>query len=45
MLASLLEKVIGNKNDRELKRLYLILDEINDLEPSMMTLNDGELRA
>ena len=33
MFVSLLEKVIGSKNDRELKRLSLILDEVNDLEP------------
>ncbi|HVO65029.1 MAG TPA: preprotein translocase subunit SecA [Syntrophales bacterium] len=45
MFLSLLEKVIGSKNDRELKRLSLILDEINNLEPSMQALSDGELRA
>ena len=45
MFFSLLEKVIGSKNDRELKRLSLILDEVNDLEPSMMALCDEELKA
>ena len=45
MLGSLLGKVIGTKNDRELKRLSLILDEVNDLEPAMMGLSDGELKA
>jgi preprotein translocase subunit SecA len=45
MLGSLLGKVIGSKNDRELKRLSLILDEINDLEPAVMSLSDGELKA
>ncbi|HBH87812.1 MAG TPA: preprotein translocase subunit SecA [Syntrophaceae bacterium] len=45
MLSSLLEKVIGNKNDRELKRLSFILEEINNLESAIATLSDGELRA
>ncbi|HUH66472.1 MAG TPA: preprotein translocase subunit SecA [Syntrophales bacterium] len=45
MLGSLLGKVIGSKNDRELKRLSLILDEINDLEPAIVRLSDEELRA
>jgi preprotein translocase subunit SecA len=45
MLGSLLGKVLGSKNDRELKRLSFILDEVNDLEPAMMGLSDGELKA
>ena len=45
MLGSLLGKVIGSKNDRELKRLSFILDEVNDLEPAMMSLSDAELGA
>ena len=45
MLESILKKVFGTKNDRELKRLSLLLDEINNLEPAMMSLTDEELRA
>ncbi len=45
MLGSLLGKVIGSKNDRELKRLSFILEEVNDLEPTMMSLSDAALRA
>jgi len=45
MFFSLLEKVIGSKNDRELKRLSLILEEVNNVESSVMTLSDGELRS
>jgi len=45
MLGSLLGKVIGSKNDRELKRLSFILEEVNDLEPIMMSLSDAELGA
>ncbi len=45
MLGSLLGKVIGSKNDRELKRLSFILEEVNDLEPTMMSLSDAELEA
>jgi len=45
MLNFILKKFIGSKNDRELKRLSLILKEINDLEPSMTALSDSELSA
>ncbi|MBM4270934.1 MAG: preprotein translocase subunit SecA [Deltaproteobacteria bacterium] len=45
MFISLLEKIIGSKNDRELKRFSLILEEINDLEPAMIALSDSELKA
>jgi len=45
MLNFILKKFIGSKNDRELKRLSLILKEINDLEPSMVALSDSELSA
>jgi preprotein translocase subunit SecA len=44
MFASILEKVIGSKNDRELKRYSLVLEEINALEPEMMALGDQALR-
>ena len=45
MLHAILKKLVGSKNDRELKRLSLILDEINALEPAMMAAGDEELKA
>jgi preprotein translocase subunit SecA len=45
MFFSLLEKVIGSQNDRELKRLSFILEEINNLESTITALSDGELRG
>lgn len=45
MLDFILKKVIGSKNDRELKRLSLILEEINDLEPSVRAQSDSQLQA
>ena len=45
MLGLILKKVVGSKNDRELKRLSVIVREINDLEPSMMAASDEELKA
>ncbi|MFB3924970.1 MAG: preprotein translocase subunit SecA [Syntrophales bacterium] len=44
-MLSLLTKIVGSKNDRELKRLSLILEEINQLEPVVQKLSDSELRA
>ena len=45
MLEAILKKVIGSKNDRELKRYAIILEEINDLEPAMMAASDAELKS
>ena len=45
MLGALIKKVIGSKNDREMKRLSLILHEVNELEPSIKKMTDAELAA
>ncbi|WP_281419179.1 preprotein translocase subunit SecA [Marinobacterium ramblicola] len=45
MLTSLLKKVFGSKNDRELKRMGRIVKQINALEPEFEQLSDEELRA
>jgi preprotein translocase subunit SecA len=45
MLHSILKKLVGSKNDRELKRLSLFLGEISALEPAMIAASDEELKA
>ncbi|MFA5321903.1 MAG: preprotein translocase subunit SecA [Smithella sp.] len=45
MLENILKKVFGTKNDRELKRLSVLLKEINNFEPTMISLSDEELKA
>ncbi|MCE5281419.1 MAG: preprotein translocase subunit SecA [Deltaproteobacteria bacterium] len=45
MFHAILKKLVGSKNDRELKRLSLLLDEINALEPAMTAASDEELKA
>ncbi|MFA6412296.1 MAG: preprotein translocase subunit SecA [Syntrophales bacterium] len=45
MIVSVLKKVFGTKNDRIIKELSVILDEINRLEPALTTLTDEELKA
>ncbi|NQU03018.1 MAG: preprotein translocase subunit SecA [Syntrophaceae bacterium] len=45
MLNYILKKVVGSKNDRELKRLSPILEGVNALEPAMKNLSDSELRS
>jgi preprotein translocase subunit SecA len=44
MLTKILQKVVGTKNERELKRLKPIVERINALEPSMQKLSDVELQ-
>ncbi|HET9372677.1 MAG TPA: preprotein translocase subunit SecA [Vicinamibacterales bacterium] len=45
MINTLLAKVIGTANERELKRLRPLVAKINDLEPSVAPLTDAELRG
>ena len=42
---NVLTKVFGSKNERELKRLDPMVDEINRLEPEMEKLDDDALRG
>ena len=45
MLDTLLAKVVGTQNDRELKRLRPIVAEVNSLEPAIQALSDADLRG
>src|SRR5690606_40236041 len=45
MINTLLAKVIGTQNDRELKRLRPVVAQVNELEPSIRALSDAELRG
>ncbi len=44
-MLKLLTKIFGSKNDRELKRLSVVLDEINAYEPTLCELDDAQLQA
>ncbi len=45
MLQTLLAKVIGTQNERDLKKLRPLVAQINALEPSIQPLSDEELRG
>ncbi len=45
MLDTLLAKVVGTQNERELKRLRPIVAQVNALEPSVRSLTDEQLRG
>jgi preprotein translocase subunit SecA len=45
LINTLLGKVFGTKNEREVKRLMPNVEAINELEPAMKKLTDDELRA
>jgi preprotein translocase subunit SecA len=45
MINRLLAKVIGTQNERELKRLWPRVAQINELEASIRALSDADLRA
>src|SRR5262245_53327998 len=45
MLDTLLAKVVGTQNERELKRLRPVVAQVNALEPAVQALSDEQLRA
>lgn len=45
MLQNFAKKIFGTQNERELKAIYPIVDQINRLEPSIKPLTDDQLRA
>jgi preprotein translocase subunit SecA len=44
MVMTLLRKVFGTKNERELKRLWPIIEQVNSLEPQIADLSDSQLK-
>ena len=44
MLISLLKKIFGSKNDRTIKKLSKLVDEINNLEPAMVALTEEQIK-
>jgi len=45
MFGALLKKIVGSKNDRELKRMWPIVEKINAMEPQMVALSDDQLKG
>ena len=45
MIGSVLKKIVGSKNERELKRLQQTVDHINAIEPEIKGLSDDALKA
>ena len=44
MIGYIIKKVIGSRNDREVKRMRPIVDKINEIEASLQKLPEDELR-
>ncbi len=45
MFGKIIKGIFGSSNERELKRMAPLVDEINRLEPDFQALSDDELRA
>ncbi|MBA55758.1 MAG: preprotein translocase subunit SecA [Pseudomonadales bacterium] len=45
MLGPLFRKILGSKNDRELKRMGKLVVQINSLEETIQSLSDDQLKA
>jgi len=45
MFTTVLKKILGDPNEREIKRLQPLVDEINALGPEFERMSDDELRA
>ena len=44
MLKTLVRKIVGTRNEREIKRMQPLVVEINELGPSLAALTDEQLR-
>ena len=44
MVQTILKKIFGTKNERELKRIWPIVEEINGMEPAVSLLTDSSLK-
>ncbi|MCM2357936.1 MAG: preprotein translocase subunit SecA [Geobacteraceae bacterium] len=44
MFGALIKKIVGSKNERELKKLWPIVERIGALEPELVKLTDDQLR-
>ncbi len=45
MLGKVIKSIFGSKNERELKQIQPVIDEINKLEPDFKSLSDAQLQA
>ena len=45
MLLGLIKKVFGTKNDREIKRIQIFVDQVNSLESTIQSLSESQLKA
>jgi preprotein translocase subunit SecA len=45
MVQVLLKKIFGTKNEREIKRLWPLVEEVNSFEASISALSDSELKG
>src|ERR1041385_3093257 len=44
-VGKVLTKVFGSRNERLLKRYRRIVDQVNEMEPKIEAMTDGDLRA
>ena len=45
MIDKVLTAIFGSKHERDVKRMLPIVQQINDFEPTISKLSDGQLRA
>ncbi len=45
MIGSLIKKIVGSKNERELKRIQPLVERVNELESQIIPLSDDQLRG
>ena len=45
MIGNLIKKIVGSKNERELKRIQPLVQRINQFEPKVSPLSDDQLRG
>ena len=41
----IIKKIVGSKNERDLKKMQPLVSKINEIDKSLQSLSDEELRA
>ena len=45
MLDTIVRRIVGSKNDREIKKIQPVVEQVNALEPRISSLSDEQLQT
>ena len=45
MITNVIRKIVGSRNERQVRRMRKTVESVNALEPEVQKLSDAEIRA